>query len=310
MSALPPWLAPIYADVEAAIVAGRLPHALLIHGPGGWGETTLAAAIAMRLIERPNEAAQATTIAHPDLRWIVPEGAGEQIKIEAIRDVAEFTARTPQIAPRKVAVITSADAMNPYATNALLKTLEEPPPDSYLILVSDGLRDLLPTLRSRCRLIAVRPVPLDAANAWLRGVRPDVPAAQLDALAFEYGGAPERVLAAIDRDERPIEEALTAIASHRADALAVADTWSKEASAELIDRWMRYVVRVMERRQSDRTDSDPLAQTLAPATDRQLLDQWDALAHDRQLLRSTTNPNVRLLLEARLLAWRDLTPNT
>src|SRR5262249_4477498 len=166
MSTLPPWLTPIYADLVAAIDAGRLPHALLIHGPGGWGETTLAAAVATRLIERSDEAANAATIAHPDLRWIVPEGAGEQIKIEAVRDVAEFIFRTPQIAPRKVAVITSADAMNPYAANAFLKTLEEPPPESYLILVSDGLRDLLPTLRSRCRLIAVRPVGLEAATAW------------------------------------------------------------------------------------------------------------------------------------------------
>jgi DNA polymerase-3 subunit delta' len=308
MSALPPWLAPIYADLESEIAAARLPHALLIHGPGGWGETTLAAAVAMRLVERQNDTAHATTIAHPDLRWIVPEGAGEQIKIEAVREVAEFIARTPQIAPRKVAVITSADAMNPYATNALLKTLEEPPPDSYLILVSDGLRDLLPTLRSRCRLVAVRPVEVDAAIAWVRGVRPAAPPAHVDALAFEYGGAPERILAAIDRDERPIEEALTAIASHRTDALALADAWSKDATVELIDRWMRYLARVVEHRRTRCTDADPLASALAPATDRQLFDQWDALAHDRQLMRSTTNPNLRLLLETRLLAWRDLTP--
>jgi DNA polymerase III subunit delta' len=306
---LPPWLATLYADLETAIAAARLPHALLIHGAGGWGETTLAAAVAMRLIERPNDVALATTIAHPDLRWIVPEGAGEQIKIEAVRDVAEFIARTPQIAPRKVAVVTSADAMNPYATNALLKTLEEPPPDSYLILVSDGLRDLLPTLRSRCRLIAVRPVEADAAKAWVHRVRPDVPPTQLDALVFEYGGAPERVLAAIDREERPLDEGLTAIASHRVDALALAEAWSKDASVELIDRWMRYLVRVIEHRKVGRSAADPLAQALASATDRQLLEQWDALGHDRQLMRSTTNPNVRLLLETRLLAWRDLTPN-
>ena len=310
MNTLPSWLAPIYADLAAAIDRGRLPHALLIHGPGGWGETTLAAAVAMRLIERPNDAANAATIAHPDLRWIVPEGAGEQIKIEAVRDVAEFITRTPQIAPRKVAVITSADAMNPYAANALLKTLEEPPSDSYLILVSDGVRDLLPTLRSRCRLVAVRPVDTAESTAWVRETCAGATPEQLDALAFEYGGAPERILAAIGREEKPIEDALTAVAGHRTDALALAEAWSKDASVELIDRWMRYVVRVMSDRRTGRADVDPLARVLAKATDRQLFDQWESLAHDRQLMRGTTNPNLRLLLESRLLAWRDLTPPT
>ena len=305
---LPPWLAPTYADLAAAIDAGRLPHALLIHGPGGWGETTLAAALAARLIERPNDAANIAAVAHPDLRWIVPEGAGEQIKIEAVRDIGEFIARTPQIAPRKVAVITSADAMNPYATNALLKTLEEPPPDSYLILVSDGLRDLLPTLRSRCRLIAVHPVDIEASTAWLSAAGTRATPERLAALAFEYGGAPERILAALERDETPIEDALTAVAGHRADAVALADTWAKDATVGLIERWMRYVARVIDRRCTNRVDSDPLARTLAQATDRALFDQWEALAHDRQLLRGTTNPNARLLLETRLLAWRDLTP--
>jgi DNA polymerase-3 subunit delta' len=149
---LPPWLEGLYASLVSALDDRRLPHALLIHGPGGWGEAVLAEALALRLIGRESESS-AATIAHPDLRWIVPEGAGEQIGIDAVRAVADFIVRTPQIAPRKVAVITNADALNPHAANALLKTLEEPPPDSYLILVSDSLRDLLPTLRSRCRLL-------------------------------------------------------------------------------------------------------------------------------------------------------------
>jgi DNA polymerase-3 subunit delta' len=308
--ALPPWLAPIYADLTASIDAGRLPHALLIHGPGGWGETSLAAAVAMRLIGRAGDAADAATIAHPDLRWIVPEGAGEQIKIEAVRDVAEFIARTAQIASCKVAVITSADAMNAYATNALLKTLEEPPPESYLILVSDGLRDLLPTLRSRCRIVAVRPLGIADSTQWLQQAAVRATPERLAALAFEYGGAPERVLAAIERDESPIEDALTAVAGHRTDALALAEAWSRDASVELIERWMRCLVRVLDRRRTGRAEGDPLARALAGASERQLFDQWDALAHDRQLLRSTTNPNLRLLLETRLLAWRDLTPPT
>jgi len=305
---LPPWLEGFYASLVTALDGGRLPHALLIHGPGGWGETVLAEALALRLIERASESF-AATIAHPDLRWIVPEGAGEQIGIDAVRAVADFIVRTPQIAPRKVAVITNADALNPHAANALLKTLEEPPPDSFLILVSDSLRELLPTLRSRCRLLPVRP-PVDAAALhWIGEQMPTTAAEQIAALYFEYGGAPYRVVAAIERDEKPIAETLHAVALGEANALNVADVWAKDMPAELVERWMRYLARLLgQRRMADRQSApdDPLARVLAKATDSELLRLWDELARDRLLLRGTTNPNARLLFESRLLAWKDL----
>ena len=309
MMRLPPWLETPYASLVSALDDGRLPHALLIHGPGGWGEPVLAEALALRLIHRESSNVSAATIAHPDLRWIVPEGAGEQIGIDAVRAVADFIVRTPQIAPRKVAVITNADALNPYAANALLKTLEEPPPDSYLILVSDSLRDLLPTLRSRCRLLPVRP-PADAvALTWIRDQVPTASAEHTAALGFEYGGAPYRVMAALERDERPISETLCAVARGEANALNVAESWAKDLPAELIERWMRYLARVVGLRHiADSKDEriDPLARALDKATDVQLLSMWNELGRDRLLLRGTTNPNARLLFESRLLAWKDL----
>ncbi len=305
---LPPWLEGLYVSLVSALDDGRLPHALLIHGPGGWGEAVLAEALALRLIGRESESS-AATIAHPDLRWIVPEGAGEQIGIDAVRAVADFIVRTPQIAPRKVAVITNADALNPHAANALLKTLEEPPPDSFLILVSDSLRDLLPTLRSRCRLLPVRP-PADAAVlAWIGTQMPTAANERVAALYFEYGGAPFRVVAAIERDETPIAETLCAVALGEANALHVAEAWAKDMPAELVERWMRYLARAIgQRRMADpqTTSDDPLARVLGKATDSQLLRLWDELARDRLLLRGTTNPNARLLFESRLLAWKDL----
>jgi DNA polymerase-3 subunit delta' len=305
---LPPWLEGLYASLVSALDDRRLPHALLIHGPGGWGEAVLAEALALRLIGRESESS-AATIAHPDLRWIVPEGAGEQIGIDAVRAVADFIVRTPQIAPRKVAVITNADALNPHAANALLKTLEEPPPDSYLILVSDSLRDLLPTLRSRCRLLPVRPPADAAALAWIGTQMPTAANERAAALYFEYGGAPFRVVAAIERDEKPIAETLCAVALGEANALHVAEAWAKDMPAELVERWMRYLARAIgQRRMADpqTTPDDPLARVLGKATDSQLLRLWDELARDRLLLRGTTNPNARLLFESRLLAWKDL----
>jgi DNA polymerase III subunit delta' len=306
---LPPWLEAPYADLAVAIDDGRLPHALLIHGPGGWGEQALAEALALRLIDRDSNTTPAAAIAHPDLRWIVPEGAGEQIGIDAVRAVADFIVRTPQIAPRKVAVITNADALNPHAANALLKTLEEPPPNSYLVLVSDSLRDLLPTLRSRCRLLAVRPPADTTALAWIRAQMPAADADRTSALYFEYGGAPFRVIAALEREEQPIAETLCAVARGEANPLNVAEGWAKDLPAELVERWMRYLASVVGLQRisaNENGHSESLSRVLAKATDEALLAMWDQLARDRLLLRGTTNPNARLLFESRLLAWRDL----
>ena len=308
MNRLPPWLEASYAGLVAELDSGRLPHALLVHGPGGWGETVLAETLALRLIDRVATDTNGASIAHPDLRWIVPEGAGEQIGIDAVRAVAEFAVRTAQIAPRKVAVITNADAMNGYSANALLKTLEEPPADSYLILVTDALRDLLPTLRSRCRLIPVRPPAGDVVVAWIRERAPSATPEQIAQLFFEYGGAPYRVLAALERDEQPISTALCSVAAGQTNPLSLAETWAKTGGSELVDRWMRYVARAMSiRRLAGSSTEDPVARSIEKASDRQLIDLWEQLARDRQLLRGTTNPNVRLLFETRLLAWRNLT---
>jgi len=307
MISLPQWLDAPYKTLVGELERDRLPHALLIHGPGGWGEPVLADALAMRLIDRDSTDASASTIAHPDLRWIVPEGAGEQIGVDAVRAVAEFTVRTPQIAPRKVAVITSADALNASSVNALLKTLEEPPANSYLILVTDSLRDLLPTLRSRCRLIAVRPASTDAARKWVLERVPSAQPEHVAQLCFEYGAAPYRVVAAIERGEQPILAPLCSVATGKTNPLSVAEAWAKDATHELIDRWMRYVARVIGLRRCGVSADDPVAQALEKTTEGQLIGIWDQLARDRQLLRGTTNPNTRLLLEARLLAWRNLT---
>jgi DNA polymerase III subunit delta' len=308
MTLLPQWLDAPYRSLVAELEDVRLPHALLIHGPGGWGEPTLAGALALRLIERDPANASASTIAHPDLRWIVPEGAGEQIGVDAVRTVTEFIVRTPQIAPRKVAVITSADAMNGSSVNALLKTLEEPPANSYVILVTDSLRDLLPTLRSRCRLIAVRPASADAAYNWIAERALSAQPEQVAQLCFEYGNAPYRVVAALERGEQPILAPLCSVASGRTHPLSVAEAWAKDATHELIDRWMRYVARAIALRRRGAPSDDPIAHAIEKASDVQLIEIWDQLARDRQLLRGTTNPNTRLLLEARLLAWRNLTP--
>ncbi|MCS6771019.1 MAG: hypothetical protein NZ740_03215 [Kiritimatiellae bacterium] len=87
---------------------------------------------------------------HPDLLWLEPARKTRIISVDQIRELIQFTVRAPYSGSRKVGVILSADRMNPEAMNALLKTLEEPPGDTVLLLVTDQPQSLLPTIVSRC----------------------------------------------------------------------------------------------------------------------------------------------------------------
>jgi hypothetical protein len=198
--------------------------------------------------------------------------------------------------------------MTPQAANALLKTLEEPPAGRFLILVTDSLRDLLPTIRSRCRLIHVRPAASSVARAWVRERRPTIDPDRIAPLSFEFGDAVYRVLAAIEADLQPLVRELSEVALGKLNPIELAEAWSKEGTPDLLDRWLRYVPRLLWLRKAPVEDPvvGSLMTAVGPASDEQLVSMWLGLTRERQLLRGTTNPNVRLLLESRLLAWREL----
>src|SRR5450631_1519978 len=165
---LPPW-----QEVAAATMLGareRWPHALLIAGPQGVGKRLLALHLARALLcETPlsNGRACGTCIgcglverrSHPDLRLIEPftyddDGVAtpvDAIGVDAIRDLTRFAQLSSHRGGAKVAVVVPADALNAAAANALLKTLEEPPPRTNLLLVSHRPGRLPATITSRCR---------------------------------------------------------------------------------------------------------------------------------------------------------------
>jgi DNA polymerase III subunit delta' len=143
---------------HAAEPGGSPSHAYLFHGPGGAGKRTLARELAARLLSQgaPDPAsaqARALAGAHPDLTWVVPSGAHEILVSDVDQAVVAAAARTPFESLRRVFVIESADELGDEAANRLLKTLEEPAAFVHLILISDRLADVLPTIRSRCQLV-------------------------------------------------------------------------------------------------------------------------------------------------------------
>lgn len=173
------------ATLGAALAPGARPsHAYLFHGPSGSGKRTAARAFAAALLADgvPDPAGARTRVehgTHPDLTWVVPSGAHEMLVGDVEERVIAAAALTPFESSRRVFVLERADTLIEQAANKLLKTLEEPAPFVHLILLTDRLGEMLPTIRSRCQLVrfdALGPERL-AERLGRHGVAPEQAAA-------------------------------------------------------------------------------------------------------------------------------------
>jgi len=155
------------AALTRALVAGKVPHAYLFEGPAGVGKRLAARAWAMALNCEGGGADSCGACescrkigadVHPDVRWLtLPEGK-RRIPIEAVREAERWIAVRPHEGRSKVLIVEPAEQMSDQAANALLKTLEEPRPGSFLALVTSRASSLLPTVRSRCQRLRFGPL--------------------------------------------------------------------------------------------------------------------------------------------------------
>ncbi len=137
---------------------GQPSHAYLFHGPGGAGKRAAARALAAELLAEGSgdpQGARARVMsgAHPDLTWVVPSGAHEILVADIDGPVISAASKTPFESSRRVFVIERADELGDEAANRMLKTLEEPARFVHIILLTDRLAEILPTIRSRCQAV-------------------------------------------------------------------------------------------------------------------------------------------------------------
>jgi DNA polymerase-3 subunit delta' len=225
------------AALGAARASDRVPHALLIHeAPGAGGDWLAAWAAQLLLCTRGGatpcgECAacrRSNALQHPDLLWVRPLEESRQIRIEQVRELSAELALTSHAGGHKVAIVTPADALNRFAANALLKTLEEPAPRTLLILVATQPSRLPATIVSRCQRLRVRAPGRATAVTWLTAARGK---ADWDGALDVLGEAPflaleadPAQLAEIGADTRRTLETLVAGST---DPVAAAERWAR-----------------------------------------------------------------------------------
>jgi DNA polymerase-3 subunit delta' len=223
------------AALEAAARSGRLPHAWLVAGPPGIGKATLGYRFGRWLLaggpDRPPGPAplelppdhpvfrRIAAGSHADLRALRPEagtGVKRLIRVEDVRDAIRFLAMTPAEGGWRFVLVDQPETMQPQAANAILKTLEEPPPRAVLMLATAAPDRLLPTIRSRCRRLQLEPLAPAEMVAVLGRQRPELSAAERERLAMMAEGSPGRAIELSEGDglamQTLVEQALAGAA--------------------------------------------------------------------------------------------------
>ena len=322
MTVLLPWHEAAWQALAARRAAGRVPPALLVTGARGLGKRAFAERFARALLcstdAGPCGACQSCVLFaagnHPDHRVLqraVDEETGKQrkdITVDQVRELIEDLQLSSQRGGWKTTLVEPADALNRNAANAFLKTLEEPPARTLLVLITARPDRLLATVRSRCERLAIRPPERAVARAWLERERPRP---DWDLWLGIANGAPlsasELAGSSFGAQRAAWAQALLALPEGRGDPVRLAEEWAKDDPRTLLRWWATVVADLVRLVQ---VGAGPLRNPDLEGVLRKLSGRVDLAAMHRFLgalqratgtLESTVSP--ALVLESLLIAW-------
>ena len=266
-----PWLLEPLEQLEQARLAGHLAHGWLLSGPKGVGKINLALVAAHRLLDAqteppqelgPEEGSRAMDAMaerdeqadhHPDLHWLFPRRETKErarkrkqkrrtLGVDHIREhLIEPFALTSLKGVAKVAILEHADAMTEAAAGALLKTLEEPTAQTYLLLVSHQPGKLPATIRSRCQNLPVPKPPMPEALNWLSRYDAVTNESDWRQLLVLAGGSPFQAMTFHSNEyiskNKTLDDQFNLISKGEVDPQTVADQWVKD-DLELALNWL------------------------------------------------------------------------
>jgi DNA polymerase-3 subunit delta' len=244
-----PWLEVTFKQLSARIAADKLHHALLIQGPSGLGKSNFALQFAQLLLCKARQGHKVcghcqscllnAANTHPDLHVVESD---KQIGVDQIRDAIKKLVSSAHMSGAKVLIIYDAHTMTESSANALLKTLEEPTANTFLLLTTDKPERLLPTIKSRCEKLALPLPTLDSTLAWVKTQHD----ADIDInFARLFSSRPLALLAELQEEQKFTYEifsaGLDALLQKQTSAMQLAMDWHD--SADKVLKWTQYWAR-------------------------------------------------------------------
>ncbi len=321
-----PWQQTQWHNLAERLVQDSLPHALLLHGPAGIGKSDFADHFAHALLcQQRQDDGQAcghcsscllfAADNHPDIHLLEPEKEGGVVKIDQIRALIASLALSSHAGGYKIAIIRPAEAMNIASANALLKTLEEPPSQTLIMLVAEQLSRLPATVRSRCQRLHFQLPDTASAQSWLAQCLTETEGnvGEAQSLLTIANGAPLTALADADRDLPALRQkmlnALVELSEGRIDPVKLAAEWLKleqPLPIKYMHRWVSDMIRLQQVPGSveGKAEHQKVLHSLSENIELQKLYNYlDRIAESQALM---TQLNPLPIMESLLIQWANI----
>ena len=315
-----PWQQSCWDNLSQGRQQNHMPHALMLTGPEYCGKLDFARVLAKSLLCESRDLSNQLACnqckscslfeagSHPDYTAVQLAEKKSQIVVDQIRALNQFVYLSRSYEGSRVVIIAPVERLNINAANSLLKTLEEPPEKTVLILVSSNPAELIPTIRSRCQSLHLPQPTFEQASQWLSGQTLENP---VEELLVAAGGKP-MLAKQLDEGERlatrkKLATDILKLLRGNLSLVSVAKTWEKTPKADLLDwqlQWVQSMIRSKYVAEGEISDTiSPHLYRLMNQSVSSLWDLYDGLMELKSHVHTSLSP--LLFTEGMLILWQN-----